>query len=317
MKNIKPAHTSVLVDAVLEFAFPEQGKTLVDATFGLGGHTSALLEKFPTIESVIAIDRDAEILEHSCNSLKDERIKRFQANASDLAAILPVAGINGADGILLDLGVSSYQLDNPQRGFSFSKPGPLDMRMDQESEQTAQDLVNNLTKHELKHIFKTYGEEKFSGRIAEAILREREIQPIKTTDQLAKIVSDAIPQKFKSKNLIHPATRVFQALRIAVNEELQELERFLDKALSCLNPGGHLCIISFHSLEDRLVKQFMQKHHKGCTCPPYFPVCNCGNYQKLEILTRKPVFATEEEKAGNPRSRSARLRAARKCERKK
>ncbi|GAB4271252.1 MAG: 16S rRNA (cytosine(1402)-N(4))-methyltransferase RsmH [Candidatus Rifleibacteriota bacterium] len=312
MSDFTPQHNPVLVESVLRYALPEEGKVFVDGTFGLGGHTRAILEKYPKIEKVIAIDRDEEILNFSCKILKDDRISRFQANASDLPGILAIAKVKAVDGILLDLGVSSYQLENPQRGFSFSKPGPLDMRMNLDNPTTAEELVNNLEKQDLVRIFRDYGEEKFSGRIADAILRERMIERITTTDRLANIISNAIPGKFKNKLTIHPATRVFQALRIEVNNELAELEAFLEKSLDCLNPGGHLCIISFHSLEDRIVKNFMVKHQKGCICPPYFPVCNCGNKAKIEILTRKAIFADEKEIRANPRARSARLRAARK-----
>ncbi len=313
MNEFKAEHLPVLVKAVEEYAFHDKGEVFADATFGLGGHTRAILAKYPKIRKVIAIDRDAEILDYSCENLDDPRIMRFQANASDLSGILPLADEKGVDGLLVDLGVSSYQLDNPQRGFSFSKPGPLDMRMNLDQTQTAADLVNNSERNELVKIFREYGEENFSGRIADAIVREREKEAITTTDRLSAIISSAVPAKFKTKNQIHPATRVFQAIRIAVNNELEELEQFLEKALACLNPGGHLCVISFHSLEDRIVKRFMQKHHKGCICPPNFPVCCCGQKPELEILTRKAVFADEEETALNPRSRSARLRAARKC----
>ncbi len=312
MIETTPQHLSVLLNAVLQYGFPDDGKVFADLTFGLGGHTKAILERFPTIRKVIAIDRDAEILEHSCKTCDDQRIFRFQANASDLKAILPLARENFVDGILVDLGVSSYQLDNPERGFSFTRPGPLDMRMNTDQSFTADELVNSYEKQNLVKIFRDFGEEKFSGRIADAIIREREKEPIKTTDRLAAIISAAIPAQSKANSAIHPATRVFQAIRIEVNRELEELEKFLDSAISCLNPGGHLCIISFHSLEDRLVKNFMQKHHKGCICPPNFPVCNCGIKPDLELLTRKAIFAEDQEIAANPRSRSARLRAARK-----
>lgn len=312
MSEIKPAHLSVLVDAVVKYALPENGKIFVDGTFGLGGHTRAVLAAYPAVERVIGIDRDAEILDYSCKILDDPRIKRYQANASDLPEILSNAGISGVDGILLDLGVSSYQLDNPARGFSFSKPGPLDMRMNLDQSDTAEDLVNELDRDELVRIFREYGEEKFSGRIADAIIQSRADSRITTTDRLAAIIRNAVPAYNRHQSQIHPATRVFQALRIAVNKELEEIESFLAIALKCLNPGGHLSIISFHSLEDRLVKSFMQKYHKGCDCPPQFPVCICGKKPQLEILTRKAIFAEEEEISQNPRSRSARLRSARK-----
>lgn len=314
MTTIVPAHQSVLMDAVLQYALPDNGKIFVDATFGLGGHTRGVLDKFPGLELVIGIDRDAEILDYSSKILDDTRIKRHQATASELPEVMASIGLKGVDGILLDLGVSSYQIDNPARGFSFSKPGPLDMRMDQSQSLTAEELVNTLDKTGLVRIFRDYGEEKFSGRIADAIIRIRENTRIVSTDQLAKIICDATPAFNRHQSHIHPATRVFQAIRIAVNKELEELEIFLSIALRCLNPGGHLSIISFHSLEDRQVKNFMQKYHKGCDCPARFPVCICGRKPELEILTRKAIFADERESQINPRSRSARLRSARKCQ---
>ena len=312
MNSPTPFHQSVLVDAVVKFALPATGEIFVDGTFGLGGHTRAVLNAFPAVKKVIGIDRDAEILEHSTATLDDPRIIRFQAHASDLPEILARAGISAVDGILLDLGVSSWQLDNPARGFSFTRPGPLDMRMNGEDPQTAADLVNHLERDELTRIFFQYGEEKFSRRIADAIIRERASAPFTSTDQLAKVVSEAVPGASRHQSHIHPATRVFQALRIAVNHELEEIERFLQIALGCIKPDGHLTIIAFHSLEDRLIKNFMQKHHKGCDCPPRFPVCVCGKKPLLQILTSKAIFADEAEIAQNPRARSARLRSARK-----
>lgn len=310
MSSQTPFHQSVLVDAVVRYAMPENGRIFVDGTFGLGGHTRAVLANHPAITRVIGIDRDAEILEYSCKTLDDQRISRFQANASDLPEILARCDIKGVDGILLDLGVSSWQLDNATRGFSFTRPGPLDMRMNNAEGPTAADLVNQLERDELTRIFFEYGEEKFSRRIADAIVRQRDTVPFTTTDQLAKAVSEAMPAASRHQSQIHPATRVFQALRIAVNRELEEIERFLGIALACLNTGGHLSIISFHSLEDRLVKTFMQKHQKGCECPPRFPVCVCGKKPQLKLLTGKAIFADEKETAANPRARSARLRAA-------
>ncbi len=310
MSSQTPFHQSVLVDAVVRYAMPENGRFFVDGTFGLGGHTRAVLAGYPAITRVIGIDRDAEILEHSCKTLEDPRISRFQANASDLPEILTRCNLKGVDGILLDLGVSSWQLDNAARGFSFTRPGPLDMRMNNSEGATAADLVNQLERDELARIFFQYGEEKFSRRIADAIIRQRATTPFTTTDQLAKTITEAVPAASRRQSQIHPATRVFQALRIAVNHELEEIGNFLNIALASLNPGGHLTIISFHSLEDRLIKTFMQKYQKGCDCPPRFPVCVCGKKPQLRLLTGKAVFADEDETSANPRARSARLRSA-------
>lgn len=310
MNKFSAQHIPVLKDEVLKYALPIGGETFADVTFGLGGHTIALLNKFSTLKKCLAIDKDDEILNCSCEICPDERIKRIQANASDLKAILNIEGIKGVDGILMDMGVSSYQLDNAERGFSFMRSGPLDMRMNKGTNTTAEELVNSLEKNELVDIFRKYGEEKFSNRIACAIIAFRRSKAITTTDCLAKIVSDAIPAKFKHKKKTNPATKVFQALRIAVNNELKELENFLEIALDCLNPGGHLTLISFHSLEDRIVKYFFNKHKKGCDCPPKFPVCICNKKPKIRLLTRKPVIASEKEIEENPRSRSAKLRSA-------
>ena len=306
-------HIPVLVDAVVKYALPENAHTFADCTFGLGGHTRAILEHYPHLQTVIAIDRDQQILNHSSQVFDDSRIKRVQSRASELPEAMAQLGISSVDGILLDLGVSSYQLEDPERGFSFSRPGPLDMRMDTEQITTAEQLVNNLGRDEMIRIFREYGEEKFSGRIADAIIRKRETERINRTDQLAAIIAQAVPAASRRESHIHPATRVFQAIRIAVNKELEELEAFLANSLTCLKPGGHLSIISFHSLEDRLVKNFMQSLARGCDCPPRFPVCVCGKKPQVEILTRKAIFAEDSETFNNPRARSARLRSCRKC----
>lgn len=309
MSNVKPEHKSVLLEQVVKYAMPDKGKIFVDGTFGLGGHTRAILQAYPSIELAIGIDRDAEILNYARDTFDEPRLSLYQANASDLKMVLENAGVRRVDGILLDLGVSSYQLDNPDRGFSFSKSGPLDMRMNTNDGETAADLVNTLSKSELEKIIFEYGEERYGRRIADAIVAFRENKKFETTEELSKVVCSAVPSLPPSQKHIHPATRTFQALRIAVNHELEEVENFLNIALSCLNPGGHLSIISFHSLEDRLVKNFVQKNAKGCECPPQFPVCVCGKKPTIKLLTRKAIFAEEEEIALNPRARSARLRS--------
>ena len=307
--NMKPEHKSVLLTQVLEYAMPENGRVFVDGTFGLGGHTKAILNKYKNIQLAIGIDRDSEILNYARENFDDPRLSLYQAKASDLPMVLENAGVAAADGILLDLGVSSYQLDNPDRGFSFSKSGPLDMRMNTTDGETAADLVNNLEKEELEKIIFEYGEERFGRKIAEAIVKYREEKPFESTDELAKVVCDVVPSMPKNQKHIHPATRTFQALRIAVNHELDEIKDFLNISLDCLNPGGHLTIISFHSLEDRLVKNFIQKNSKGCECPPQFPVCVCGKKPTIKVLTKKAIFAEEDEIMLNPRARSARLRS--------
>lgn len=307
--NIKPEHKSVLLNQVLEYAMPENGEIFVDGTFGLGGHTRAVLERYKNIKLAIGIDRDSEILNYARDTFDEPRLSLYQAKASDLPMVLENAGVNSVDGILLDLGVSSYQLDNPDRGFSFSKNGPLDMRMNPSDSETAADLVNNLSKEELVKIIYEYGEERFGRKIADAIVKYRETKAFETTEELAKVICDTVPSLPKNQKHIHPATRTFQALRIAVNHELDEVSNFLNICLDCLNPGGHLTIISFHSLEDRLVKNFIQKNSKGCECPPQFPVCVCGKKPRIKILTKKAIFAEEDEIKLNPRARSARLRA--------
>lgn len=310
MSEFVPKHESVLKAEVVKYALPEGGEVFVDATFGLGGHSAAVLEAYPDLRTVIGIDRDKEILAHSAKVLVNEKIRRYQAKASEIKDVLEDAGIEAVDGILLDLGVSSYQIDNPSRGFSFMQSGPLDMRMSVDDGITAEELVNSLDRAELERIFFEYGEERYSKLIAGAIVARRNEGRIATTEELAKLVSGVVPGQNRKKRQIHPATRVFQALRIAVNNELGELEMVLADILDVLKVGGHFSIISFHSLEDRMVKEFIQKYSKGCECPPKFPVCVCGKVPRLKPLTRRPVIATDEEIVANPRSRSAKLRSA-------
>lgn len=305
----KPEHKPVLLEQVVKYAMPENGEIFVDGTFGLGGHTKAILEHYKNIKLSIGIDRDLEILNYARENFNEPRLSLYQAKASELKFVLENAGIEKVDGILLDLGVSSYQLDNPERGFSFSKSGPLDMRMNSNEGETAADLVNNLSKQELEKIIFEFGEERFGRKIADAIVKFRETKLFETTEELSNVICEIVPASQKNQKHIHPATKTFQALRIAVNHELEEISRFLEIALDCLNKGGHLSIISFHSLEDRLVKNFIQKNLKGCECPPQFPVCVCGKKPSISLLTKKAIFADNYEILKNPRSRSARLRS--------
>lgn len=312
MSEGKPGHVPVLVDQFLAQGFPESGKVFVDATFGLGGHSFALLQKFPAIDRIIGIDRDGEILAFSEAGFLAPKISLYRGRFSSLQEILDKAGISRIDGILLDLGISSHQIDQAERGFSFMRPGPLDMRMDQSQGKTAADIVNHSSGTDLADLFYRFGEERFSRQIAAAILRYREQKSITRTEELVSIVISAIPLRIQRTQGIHPATRVFQALRIMVNHELEELELVLAAANSLLNPGGRISVISFHSLEDRIVKQYFQTQAKGCICPPSFPACNCGRKPTLKILTRKPAQAGLDEISRNPRSRSAKMRIAEK-----
>jgi 16S rRNA (cytosine1402-N4)-methyltransferase len=303
-------HIPVLREEFLRLGFPEHGKTFLDGTFGYGGHSRALLEAFPGITCLIGIDRDKEILDRNPWAASEDRLHLVHGNFSDMRAALRRAKLENVDGILLDLGVSSLQLDAAERGFSFQRSGPLDMRMNPGSGPSAADLVHNASEAELTRIFQEYGEERFSRQIAAHIARARRQQSITTTTDLAAIVVGAIPGKYRHQPGIHPATRVFQALRIAVNQELDELQAALPLALELLAPGGRLAVISFHSLEDRLVKEFFLKQSKTCVCPPKFPVCVCRVRPTLKVLTRKPVIAEESEIVRNPRSRSAKMRVA-------
>lgn len=307
-----PSHLPVLPEPIARLSFPSDGRIFVDGTFGLGGHSKVILDHFPRIERVLGIDRDAEILRYSQGTLTDRRIERIHARASDLREILSQRGISGVDGILLDVGVSSYQLDTPDRGFSFMRPGPLDMRMDRQAGQSAADIVNTASEARLTEIFFSFGEERLSRRIAGAIIKRRESHPFSTTEDLAELVSSVYPARMRRESHIHPATRVFQALRILVNQELDELKTALDAAIHSLLPGGRLSVISFHSLEDRIVKQTFATAFRPCTCPPKLAICVCHRQPLLKPITHKPITADLEENAMNPRARSAKLRIAEK-----
>jgi len=307
------AHVPVLVTEVVEWIHGKDGGIYVDATIGSGGHAVALLQTYPDIALLVGIDQDAQAVASAKKNLAafHKRATVVHGNFTTIKTILGTLHIAHIDGIIFDLGVSSMQLGDPLRGFSFMAEGPLDMRMDQNSAVQAQDLINTLSAAELEEILRTYGEERWARRIARAIQQQRSTQPISTTTELSRIISEAIPARYRPPS-IHPATRTFQALRIAVNDELKNLSHTLDETLDLLNGGGRMGVISFHSLEDRIVKQKFQQWQKGCTCSPRAPQCICGNEKKVNILTRKPIIPSRDEVQVNPRSRSAKLRVAEK-----
>lgn len=303
----------MLLAETVELLAPENGGIFVDATLGLGGHTEAILNASPNAK-VIGIDQDTEAIAYAKKRLEKfgARFEVYHANFSEIADVLGEAKVEKVDGVLADLGVSSLQLDSETRGFSFRYDAPLDMRMNAASEEeTVAELLDTITEFELARIIYEYGEERFSRRIARRIIEKRERgETPQTTKELAEIVARIVPKSKKDK--IHPATRTFQALRIAVNRELEILEDFLKTAVENLNENGRLAIISFHSLEDRIVKHAFQKLAGRCDCPPNFPVCVCGAEKKIEILTKKPIVPGAIEIAENPRARSAKLRVCRK-----
>jgi len=306
------SHLSVLPEEVLALLDPTPGGVYLDGTVGGGGHARLILEASAPDGRLIGLDRDPSALHKAAEVLAPfgDRVALRHRNFSDAAAVLAELGISGLDGMLLDLGVSSHQLDEASRGFSFRGEAPLDMRMDPTGGQTAADVVNAAAAEELVRIFREYGEERFAGRIARRIVQVRQQQPLTTTRQLAEMVRDTVPGG-KVPARIHPATRVFQALRIHVNQELDHVSRGIAAAIDLLKPGGRFVVISFHSLEDRIVKRFFQEEAKGCICPPRLPACVCNHRPRLEVLTRKGVRASEAEVEANPRARSAVLRAVR------
>jgi len=309
-RNGAELHVPVLADEVRELLAVRPGETVVDATFGAGGHARLLARDLVGRGKLVAIDRDPTVKpffdRFKAASGVDARFLR-----GDFSIVLSQLAANGvlADAVLLDLGISSMQIDRPERGFSYATDAPLDMRMDTSSELSARDVVNEWDERELATIFRRYGEERYAAAIARAIVRRRAGAPFARTGELVDVIKAAIPTPARFGEG-HPAKRVFQALRIAVNDELAALETALPAALAMLRPGGRLAVISFHSLEDRLVKRFLQERAKGCTCPPDFPVCVCGKEPELRILTRKAVRPSARELDLNPRAASARLRAA-------
>ena len=301
-------HVSVLLEECIQGLAIKPDGIYVDGTLGGAGHSSRIAAKLTT-GRLIGIDRDNVALEAAAERLKpfEDRVTLVHANFCDMDQALQELGIDKVDGILLDLGVSSPQLDDGQRGFSYMTDAPLDMRMNGEDVRDARQIVNTWSYEELKRILYDYGEERFAPRIAAAICRRREQAPIETTLELVDVIKSAMPASALREKQ-HPAKRSFQAIRIAVNDELGAVETVMKKAVPLLNPGGRLAVITFHSLEDRIVKNAMAEAAKGCTCPPSFPVCVCGKKPQVRIVTRKPIVSGEEELERNPRARSAKLR---------
>ena len=309
---MEAGHIPVLLHECIENLNIRPDGVYVDGTLGMGGHSEQIAGRLTT-GTLIGIDRDETAIARAGARLAPfrDRVRLVHGNFRDTAAILDRLGIDAVDGMLFDLGVSSPQLDETQRGFSYMHDAPLDMRMDATSGLSAWNVVNEWPESELKRILYEYGEERYAPRIAGAIVRARAQQPIATTLELVDVIRSAMPgAALREKQ--HPAKRSFQAIRIAVNDELGELPPMLKAAAELLRPGGRLAVITFHSLEDRIVKNAMAEAAKGCTCPPNFPVCVCGNKPKIEILTKKPIIATREEVEENPRARSAKLRVAEK-----
>lgn len=304
MDNVDFSHIPVLLDEVINGLDIDPDGVYIDGTCGGAGHSSEIAKRLKG-GRLIGIDRDPDAVKAAAARLTGYNAEVLHGNYSEIKALAASAGIDAADGILLDLGVSSHQLDTVERGFSYHGDAPLDMRMSQEGD-TAADLVNSLSEAELARIMFEYGEEKFSRRIAEGIVKYRAEKRIETTGELADIISAAVPARFKRDK--NPCRKTFQAIRIAVNGEFDHLERGLEDAFDLLKCGGRLCVITFHSLEDRIVKRRFAEFCKGCICPPDFPQCVCGRTPRGKLVNRKPIEAGENELADNPRSRSAKLR---------
>jgi len=309
---MKFEHAPVLLKEVLEYLDPKANENFIDCTLGGGGHAKEILEKISPNGKLLGIDLDPEAISASQNKLQafKSRIKLVNDNFKNLKQIIYVAGFNKINGILLDLGLSSYELQDRARGFSFKGSAFLDMRFGSTG-KTAADILNKYREEDLIRIFREYGEERYAKQIAQEIVKERKHNQISKTDQLVSIIQKVYQNKPKPKK-IHPATKVFQALRIEVNDELNNLKSTLPQALAALGKGGRLVVISFHSLEDRIVKEFFKREAKECLCPPQLPVCICGHKAQLKILTKKVIIPSLAEIKSNPRSRSAKLRAAQK-----
>ena len=305
-------HRSVLLDECIDALSIRPDGIYLDGTLGGAGHSLEICRRLTT-GRLIGVDRDEVALRAAAERLKPfaDRVTTVHSNFCEINSILDGLGLDGVDGMLFDLGVSSPQLDDASRGFSYMADAPLDMRMDRDEALTASTVVNEWPQEELRRILYEYGEERYAPQIAAAIVRRRQQRPIETTLELVDVIRSAMPpQALREKQ--HPAKRSFQAIRIAVNDELASVSRLMHDAIDRLNPGGRLAVITFHSLEDRIVKNAMQAAAKGCTCPPEFPVCICGKKPKVRVLTRKPIVSGAQELAENPRARSAKLRVAEK-----
>jgi 16S rRNA (cytosine1402-N4)-methyltransferase len=303
-------HTSVLLTETIENLNIRPEGIYVDGTLGGGGHAGEVLKRLRGAGRLIGIDQDADAIAAATERLREygDRLTPVRSNYENMKDELARIGIDAVDGIVLDLGVSSFQLDTPERGFTYRvEDAPLDMRMDQRGSLSAHEIVNEYSEGELYRIIRDYGEDRFAKNIAKHIVAARAQAPIETTGQLNEIIAAAIPKKV-AKTGGHPAKRTYQALRIACNRELDVLREHLDEMIDLLNPGGRICIITFHSLEDRIVKTIFRQNENPCTCPPDFPVCVCGNVSKGRVITRKPILPSQEEQEQNPRSKSAKLR---------
>ena len=306
-------HISILLDECLDALQIKPDGVYMDATLGGAGHSLGIAQRLTNGGRLICVDRDDAALANAEKRLKDirERVTLVKSDFRNLDSVIAAQGLSGVDGILFDLGVSSPQLDKAERGFSYMQDAPLDMRMDRQQKLTAYDVVNSFEQSELRRILTEYGEERYSPNIAAAIVRTREQKPIKTTGELVDVIRSAMPAKALREKQ-HPAKRSFQAIRIAVNDELSAVREAMQKAIDALNPNGRLAVITFHSLEDRIVKETMKKAAEGCTCPRDFPVCVCVNKPKVKLISRKPILPGEGEIRENGRARSAKLRV---CER--
>ncbi len=309
---MKEGHLPVLAEEVMSILAPASGSLQIDATVGGGGHTERILEASDPDGRLLGLDADAAAIDRVRRRLAryGDRLVLRQANFRELGRVAPEAGFGAVDGCLFDLGLSSYQLADADRGFGIRTGGPLDMRFDPSRGVPAAELLATLDERELSALLRRYGEEPFAPRIARAIVAARATEPVDTAERLAEIVERAAPATPRGRRRIHPATRVFQALRIAVNDELEALRIALADAVELLRPGGRLVVLSYHSLEDRIVKRFFAAERRGCTCPPEVPVCVCGKQPRLRLVTRPSLTPSASEIAVNPRARSARLRAA-------